>query len=445
MSRRIAVIGGGIAGLAAAHDLIGTDCNVELFEANDRLGGKIATTELVGIQVPTAADAFLARRPEMTEFVRDLGLGDELVAPAAGEARLYRDGNLYPLPPSVLGIPIDLAVLADSGLVSEVGMQRAELDLTMPDDRPVGDESVGDLVRRRLGDEVLEYVVDPLLGGINAGDSDRLSIRAGAPQIGELRDRHHSLVTAARDAKRSTDVARSGPTPPVFYGLRGGVPRVVDRVADMLADAPNVTVQYGSELDALPEGFDSHIVAVPTQPAARLLAPVSPDASRLLDEIEYSSVAMIVLVLPAGSVPLAPAISGVLVPRMEGKYVTAISIATNKWPELAVGGRQVLRVSVGRRTDRRWVDLDDQELLDVVLDDLTAVLGLAVGPEAFIVTRWFDALPQYDVGHISRIDAVLAALRRDAPNVALAGAALHGLGLPACVGSGRNAALSVVE
>ena len=451
VQRRVAIIGGGIAGCSAGFDLAGTEHDVHVFEAGDRLGGKIAYERIGDLDVPTAPDAFLARRPEMTTLVRDLGLGDSLVSPSAGEARLFRDGRLHPLPPSVLGIPTDLESLAESGLISPEGIARAEEDLTHEDDRPEGDESVGDLVRRRLGDEILEYVVDPLLGGINAGDSDMLSITAGVPQIGELRNQHRSLLTAARSMReRAAD-----PDAPVFFSVAGGLDRVIGALSDQLTSARNVSVHLNTPIGSLAPAaggwevagqvFDDVIIATPSYVTHDLLPDEAATTKTLLRGIDYSSVAMIVIVLGERQLELDPAVSGVLVPRMAGLHVTALSVATNKWPELAPSGQEVLRVSVGRRHDTRWTGMGDDVLVATALDDLRTILGHEVSPDATLVTRWLSSLPQYDVGHMERIETLVESIETEAPGLILAGAALHGLGLPACVSSGRSAAKAVLD
>lgn len=450
--RRIAIIGGGIAGLSAGFDLAGTEHDVHVFEAGDRLGGKIAYARIGDLDVPTAPDAFLARRPEMSTLVRELGLGDSLVSPAAGEARLYRNGRLHPLPPSVLGIPADLESLAENGLISSKGIARAEEDLSRGDDRPEGDESVGDLVRRRLGDEILEYVVDPLLGGINAGDSDMLSITAGVPQIGELRNQHRSLLTAAKSMReRAAD-----PDAPVFFSVAGGLDRVIGALSERLTSARNVSVHLNTPIGSLAPAatggwevagqvFDDVIVATPSYVTHDLLPDEAATAKSLLRGIDYSSVAMIVIVLAERQLDLDPAVSGVLVPRMAGLHVTAVSVATNKWPELAPSGQEVLRVSVGRRHDTRWTELGDDALVATVLDDLRTILGHEISADETLVTRWMRSLPQYDVGHMEHIETLVQSIATEAPGLILAGAALHGLGLPACVASGRSAAMAVLD
>ena len=218
MSRSVAVIGGGITGISAAREAARLGADVHLFEASDVLGGKIAEVELDGRVLPTAPDNFLARRPEVTDFAISLGLESELVSPAAASPRIFRDGRLYPLPPNVLGIPATADLTP--GLLSEDGIARLGADLEMADSAPDGDESAGDLIRRRLGDEALEYLVDPLLGGINAGDSDQLSITSGVPQLLALRDRDPSLIEAAAATRAKGSTSTAGP---VFLSIAGGL------------------------------------------------------------------------------------------------------------------------------------------------------------------------------------------------------------------------------
>ena len=446
---QVAVIGAGIAGLAAAFRLLELGSAVTVLESAERVGGRIGATTIDGVRVPTAADNFLVRSPQVADLARTLGLGDQLVAPAAGEARIARDGGLAPLPPTLLGIPIDFDALGRSGLISPDGLARAREDLTRPDDRPEQDESVGSLVRRRLGDEVLEYLVDPLLGGINAGDSDRLSVEAGVPQVATARSLDPSIVEGARQLKaRSLD-----PDAPVFQTVRGGIERLVDELAAHIVDHPHGDLRLGADAGPVVAGADGWevsgndadrvVVATPTSVAADIVRAAAPRSAALLDRIEYSSVALVLLVIPPGSIPVPRRVSGVLVPRLEGHHITAVSFASHKWPDLTIGGCDVLRVSVGRRTDDRWRNLDDDALVAVVLDDLHTVLGVTLEPRQAVVTRWMHSLPQYDVGHAERIDEIESQLADEAPGICLAGAGLRGLGLPACVQSGFDAAEAV--
>ena len=447
MPKTVAVIGGGITGIVAALNLSSAGNTVHLFEQHDALGGKIDEwTEPQGREqsIPTGPDAFLARRPEVTDLAISLGLEGQLVSPAAGSARIYRDGRLHPLPPSVLGVPAE-GDLSATGLISAEGAARADLDLDAPDNRPNGDESVGDMVRRRLGDEVHEYLVDPLLGGINAGDSDRLSVVSGVPQLDVLRKKHPSLMTAAA---QTLAAAPSSPGP-VFQSIAGGLNRLIDAAEAELRHRPNVHLHLGvsavvqRDSDAswtvLDVDADEVVFTTPARITAELIEDFAAEAAREIAAIDYSSVALTVLILPPGTIDIEPAISGVLVPRLCGLHVTAVSFASHKWPTLAPDGAQILRVSVGRRTDERWIGLSDADVAQLIRRDLSEIFDTAIPDGPAHVTRWMQSLPQYDVGHSDRITAIDDAIR-DIDGLTLAGAWRAGLGLPACVASGMNAA-----
>ncbi len=438
-SRTVAVIGGGITGISAALALSGNGHEVRLFEARDSLGGKIAETRLDGRTLPTGPDAFLARRPEVTELATSLGLATALTSPAAASARIYRDGVLHPLPPNVLGVPATVDMFP-TGLISAEGIERARQDLDAPDDRPSGDESVGDLVRRRLGDEVHEYMVDPLLGGINAGDSDRLSIEAGIPQVATLRAKHPSLIGAAAET-----LAQAPTNPgPVFYSIEGGLNRLIDRAVEEL-ESRGVQLHHGDVATLRHANMswtvsnvpvDHVVLTTPAHVSADLLADIAPDAAAVLASIDYSSVALGLLILPPGTIDVDRAISGVLVPRLSGLHVTAVSFASHKWPELAPDGAQILRISVGRRTDERWSHLHDGEVIQVIRNDVSEIFGTIIPDGPAKLTRWMRSLPQYDVNHARKIADIDTATSQ-LPGLTLTGAWRNGLGLPACVAAGN--------
>ena len=446
MPKTVAIVGGGITGIVAALSASTNGDTVHLFERTDFIGGKI--DEWIRPHgreqsIPTGPDAFLARRPEVTELAISLGLEDKLISPSAGSARIYRDGRLHPLPPSVLGVPAS-ADLGDTGLISAEGAARASLDLDARDDRPDGDESVGAMVRRRLGDEVHEYLVDPLLGGINAGDSDRLSVVSGVPQLDVLRKKHSSLMTAAT---QTLAAAPSNPGP-VFQSIDGGLNRLIDAAEAELERRTNVSVHLSTSAE-LDRGTDSAwsvsnievdevILTTPAGVTADLIRAIAPAAADELAAIDYSSVALTILILPPNTIDLDPSISGVLVPRLCGLHVTAVSFASHKWPELAPDGSQILRVSVGRRTDERWSQLRDDEVVQLIRNDLSEIFETIIPDGPSLLTRWMQSLPQYDVGHADRVQAIDHATRH-LDGLVLTGAWRSGLGLPACVASGRAA------
>jgi oxygen-dependent protoporphyrinogen oxidase len=460
----VAVVGGGITGLAAAWEVVaghadaGTPPRVVVLEAGDRLGGKITAVELGGGPVDGGADAFVARAPAGVELCRELGLGDELEAPAANRAFVWTRGRLRPLPEGlVLGVPSDLVGLARSGAVSVPGLARAALDLVLPATPPSGDPSVGELVTARFGREVQERVVDPLLGGIHAGRSERLSAAATAPQLAAAAGRHRSLLLGLR-ATAPQGAAGAGPAAPVFLAVAGGMDRLVTRLARELRSR-GAELRTGSPVQALergeggrgwalttPDGVlaaDAVVVAVPAPVAAGLLAQLAPAAAAGLGGVEHASVALVLLAYPGLGAAVPPGGSGFLVPRVDGRLMTACSWYTSKWPGRRPEGEVVMRVSVGR-----WAQdplgLTDDELVQRVGVELRAAMEVTAAPAAAGVVRWKDAFPQYTVGHLERVDRIESDVAR-LPGLALAGAALRGIGIPACIDQGRQAAARVLK
>lgn len=449
---RVAVVGGGVAGLTAARDLHLAGHEVHVFEAADRLGGKLQTRPFAGVDLDLGPDAVLARVPGAVDLMRDLGLEDQMVAQPPGSAYIYSRGELRRIPEgNVLGIPTDLDALAASGVVSAAAVARAAEDLDLPDDRPDGDESVGSLIRRRLGDEVLERLVDPLLGGINAGDADRLSLAVGAPQIAAAVPRHPSLIQALREQRAAAPAPSDAP---VFYTLRGGLGTLIDALAASLADADVRTLSLvtGLQRDGatlrLQVGDDAVevdrvVLAGPAFAAADLLRPAAPATASGLDEIEYSSVALVTMAFDddAAGRPLDG--TGYLVPRVEDLLITACSWATSKWPHLDRPGQFLVRASAGRFGDVRAMELDDRQLTAAILADLRTTMDLQGEPTEVRVVRWPRSFPQYTPGHLERVDAIEASLGSELPGVVLAGAAYRGVGIPACIASGHRAADAV--
>lgn len=458
----VAVVGGGITGLAAAHQLVRAGAEVVVFEASDRLGGKILTTPVAGRPVDAGADAFLARHPAGVELCREIGLDHRLVAPAQRRARVLVDGELHPLPDhTVLGVPTDLAAVARSGILSRAGYARLAADLAgtalpLPDG---ADAPVGRVVRERLGDEALERLVGPLIGGINAGDPDRLSITACTPQLATAAA-HPSLIEGAR-ALRAEAAASTDPEEPVFFGFPGGMEELVAGLAGRLRLA-GVDIRLGAPVTAIepagtgwtvattggPVTVDAAVITVPAFEAAALLAGVSPAAVETLASVDYASVALVTMAIAPEEIQRPLDASGFLVASVEGLLMTACSWTSAKWAHLAAGAGAgapvIVRVSAGRAGDPRALDLDDAALVSELLDELAPVIGLAGEPLEVRVTRWPRSFPQYAVGHLDRVAALEAAVAADAPGVVVAGAGLRGLGIPACIDQGRRAATTAV-
>lgn len=432
---RVAVVGGGMTGLCAAYEARLRGHDVVVHEAGERPGGKLLTTPLAGRMVDEGADAFLARFPDAVELCRELGIEGELVSPASGVAYLYVDGALRPMPRgTVLGVPTDLSLADQSGILSRPVAHR-------PAPRPLAadeDPSVGSVVRAQFGDEVLERMVDPLIGGINAGDSDRLSIRAVAPQLATAAERDRDLLAGL---KALHPASIDGPP---FYSPRGGMGALVDALLGALG-ALGVEVRTCSavsDLEAL--DADAILLATPGWVTAELVRQSAPGAAALLGAIRYASVAVVSIAVDRASVVHPLEGSGFLVPRSEGLLLTACSWATSKWSHLARDdGLVVMRASAGRIGDTRAEDLNDTALVERLLRDLSTTMGTDLDPHEVRVSRWPRGFPQYEPGHLTRVEEIERSIANALPRVRVAGAALRGLGVPACIRQGREAAASL--
>jgi oxygen-dependent protoporphyrinogen oxidase len=476
-SATVAVVGGGIAGLSAAWELTcaAPGTRVIVFEADKRLGGKLETGAIGGRAVDLGPDAFLARRPEAVALCHELGLGDELVSPGARRAFVWARGQLRALPAGLaLGVPTRLYPLARSGILSPFGVSRAAVDLVgWPPRRRAPlpgphDRAVADITRQRLGREVTERLVDPLIGGIHAGDTTTMSAAAVFPALLDAAARPGSLMRALRAGTTSAAPAVSDSEPPVFYTVRGGLSRLVDALASALA-ARGAEVRLRTPVEHLerrhapgePDGrgqarpgwalrtstetveSDAVVIATPATAAAALLDPVDHTLAAMLAMVEYSDVTLVTMQLPSTSVERPLEGTGFLVPAGTGCLVTACTWLTSKWPELQRPGDVLLRASAGRFGDDRASAMSDDEIVARVLQELGPVLGLRARATEAVVTRWTDAFPQYAVGHVEGVRSIEEAAAH-LPRLALAGAALHGVGIPACIASGRRAAGAVL-
>ncbi len=448
-SGRVVVVGGGIAGLTAAYDL-GERHDVLLLEGSPEIGGKLRTREVGGVDVDVGAEAMLNRRPEGVELARTLGL--DVVHPATSTSGLWSRGGMHRLPRSLMGVPLDLDDLDRSGVLSDAGLDRVRREPTLPPSDVTADRAVADLVAERLGQEVVERLVEPLLGGVYAGHAGLLSAAAATPQLVALA-RQGSLVEAAAALPVSDQ--------PVFAGLPGGLgtlpaalvasgrfecrveaPVRVLRVSTGSTAAGRFELTVGSTHDAQRITADLVVLACPAAPTARLLADLAPTASAELAAIESASVAVVTHAFPAADLgALADGeTSGFLVPPVEGRGIKAATYSFAKWGWVRERGDDLLlvRTSTGRHREEGALQHSDDTLVATSLAELAATAGVTASPVASHVQRWGGALPQYAVGHLDRVARIRADVAR-VPGLAVCGAAYDGVGVPAVIGSARAA------
>jgi oxygen-dependent protoporphyrinogen oxidase len=443
VTQRVVVVGAGIAGLATAYRLVSGSPSTEVLvlESDEEPGGKVRSAVVGGIELEAGPDSLLARKPWAVELCRELGLGDELVAPTAAPASVYTGAGLLRFPSGPFGISTDPAELARWPGMSYAGKVRAAADLVLPRRKEDGDESLGSLLRRRIGDEATEKLVAPLLGGLFAGDVDRLSLRATFPELGAWERDHGSLMRGARAASRAGWAGSSGSErPPMFLRLRGGLRRLTEALVGVLGPE---RIRLGSAVTGvLPDDggclvrsvdgevrADAVVLSSPAFATADLVGSFAPGAAEHLRAIPYVTTAVVLLVYREGTGERLPESSGFVAPR-GALAVTAATLVSRKWPDPAFGTRAVVRGFVGAAGAEDAVDVSDDELSARVARQLAEVFPLPEEPEAAAVVRWPRAMPQYEVGHLERVSAIEDELPA---GIFVVGQAYRGAGIPDCV------------
>ena len=474
----VVIVGGGISGLAAAFFLRDEAVRVTVLEGSPRVGGKLSVSEIGGIAVDEGAEALLVTRPEGIALIAEAGLGGQRTVPGPTSSAIWTLGALRPLPRrQFMGVPSDMTELAKSGVLSDEGVARASQDLELPPTARDGDVPVAEYVGARLGEEVVDRLVDPLLGGVYAGRSAELSFEATLPALAAASRKHRSLAEAARSLLPPPAPAPAGPAQAsgtraggsVFTTLAGGLgmlPAFLAKASGAEVRAATMArelapAESGWRLTvgsaAAPEQFDADavILAIPARPAGRLLGDV-PGVSAAVTafgDIGYASMAIVTLAYPRSAFP-GPGLAALgwsvyLVPAVDGRAVKATTFSTVKWPHLAgeaASGAEpleIVRCSVGRIGEEALLQRADDELAALAAAELAEATGVRGAPAATRVTRWGGALPQYTVGHLDRVATIRATVAAQ-PGLAVCGAAYDGVGIPACTATARAAADQVM-
>jgi protoporphyrinogen/coproporphyrinogen III oxidase len=465
----VVVIGGGIAGLAAASFLADVPARVTVLEGAPRIGGKLSASDVAGVSMDEGAEALLARRPEGIALIDATGLAADLVPAGFTSSAIYTRGAMRSLPRrQFMGVPADIDELSAAGVISAAGVARARAESARPFES--ADASVTEYIGRRLGVEVVDRLVDPLLGGVYAGRSEDLSFQATLAPLAAAVPNHPTLTEAVasllppapESSPTSSPTDNSKKPSPIFVTLTTGLGALPEAVAkasgadvrvnamvrDLQRTATGWRLTIGSAADPEYLDADAVILATPAAPTARLLKGTAGAAAAQLEQIPYASMAIITLAFRAEDFP-AQQRSGYLAPAVDGRAVKAATFSTVKWPHLARAAADsgspvhIVRCSVGRSGDVAVLQRDDQDLAALAAAELADSIGITAPPVAHRVTRWGGGLPQYNVGHLNRVARIRAAVAAQ-PGLAVAGAAYDGVGIPACIATARSAADQII-
>ena len=462
----VAVIGGGVAGLSTAYHLqqqAAAGVTYSLLESAPHWGGKIVTDRVGGFVVEGGPDSFITQKPAALRLCRELGLEERLVGTndtCRRKVYVLIGGRLRPLPDGVmLIIPTKFTPFITSPLISLPAKLRMGLDLVIPRRREDGDESLASFIRRRLGQEALDKIAEPLMAGIHVSDAERQSLAGTFPRFTEMERKHRSLIkgmlSEMRQARR-----RVGPRLPLFMTLRGGLQELVETIVGRLAgdlrlNSRVVRLERLAGEAAAPTGYRVHtedgatlradalVLATPSYAAAELLQPLHPALADQLRAVRYVSTATLSLGYRRVEFEHPLDGFGFVVPRREPTRLMACTWTSTKFSHRAPDDCVLLRVFLGGPHKESLVDLDDAAILDLVYSELRCIMGVSAKPMMTRLYRWHQANPQYDVGHLQRIDEI-DQLAVTMPGLYLTGSAYRGVGIPDCIGQGRNTAQAIL-
>ncbi len=458
--KKVVIAGGGIAGLTAAYYLQkearekNLPLEVKLIEASSRLGGKIETVKRDGFTIERGPDSFLERKKSATRLAEEVGLGDELVPNGTGQSYILVQGKLHKMPSgSFMGVPTRVRPFLLSGLFSPFGKLRAGLDLIKPAKRKPDDQSLGLFFRRRLGNQVVENLIEPLLSGIYAGDIDQLSLQSTFPNFYDLEQEYGSLIKGLRKTRPKPD--KKAKKPSMFRTFTNGLGSLVEAIESHLDPG---TVQLNTKVDHIEkkeqeyhvllsdgtvEKADAVIIAAPHFACERMLPQY--DIFKSFKEAQATSVANVAMAFDASAIKKDINGTGFVVSRNSDFRITACTWAHKKWPHSTPEGKVLLRCFVGKPNDQEVVDLSDEEITEIVLRDLNKTMKIKARPDFSVVTRWPNAMPQYTVGHKDRLNAITNQMKEQLPGVCLAGGSYRGIGLPDCIDQGEAAVQQVLN
>lgn len=462
--RKVIVLGAGISGLAAARRLLAGGAEVSLWESTSRVGGVIDTVERGGLQFEQSTDNFITTVPTVIDLCRELGLENDLVQTNNRDRRTYvvRKRRLYPLPDGFMMLaPTKLWPMVVTPLLSPLGKLRAGLELIIPRKKDLADETIGCFARRRLGRQVTERIVEPLLSGIYAGDAEKISLDATLPRFRELEKKYRSLIVAMslgqRAARRAKRQEESGARYSLFMTLRSGLAELPKAIARQFPEGTLRLNHRAVSVDRLApdqwrvvddtgqsETSQAVICALPSYAAGGLFADSVPEVACFYDAIEQTGCAVCSMAFKSEQIQERFAGMGFVVPAIEGGILVAGSFSSRKYPHRAPEGITLLRLFVGGARAPEVVEMEPNALTRRVLEEIRPMLRIEGEPIDSEIARWPRGMPQYYLGHLDRLAELEKTLRRY-PHLALCGNSFRGVGIPACVESGYRAAESILS
>ncbi len=470
--KKIAIIGGGITGLAAAYELTqqarqnNAPIEIELFEQAPELGGKIITKKDDPYLVEGGPDCFIVEKPWALQLIKELGLENELLNSSSGASGTFVFDNnaLHRLPDGVMMmVPTKMLPFLASKLISWPGKIRMGCDLFIPKRKETGDETLASFVRRRLGREALDKMAEPLIGGIHAGNPENMSLLSTFPRFLEMEQDGGSLIVGMlKRQKKMADMMKKRPPAPgpkktFFISLNEGLGQLVNKLETVIGSEK---IHCGRKISQLKQTSDNRwlieeenhdpitadavIVTTEAYAAAGLVKNELPRLADLLSEIPYVSSATVSMAFPRKAIPHALDAYGFIVPKIANRRIMAVTWTSIKWNHRAPQDMVLLRAFVGGAQRQELAACGDQEMLNLVKDELSSIMGINTPPEKSWIYRWPQGMPQYVIGHLDRLEAI-DAITKEQKGLYLAGAGYRGIGIPDCINQGRQAAVKAWE
>lgn len=462
MSKKVAIIGAGITGLASAYYLkhYKPDVDVTIFEATNRPGGKIQTYRNEGYTIELGPESYLGRKTIMTDIAKDIGLGDDLITNETGQSYIFAKNKLYPIPGgSIMGIPTDIKPFLKTKLISPLGKLRAGLDLVIPPIQIDDDISVGEFFRRRLGNEILENLIEPLMGGIYGTDIDRLSLMSTFPNFKEQEETHGSLIKGMQHEKAQRVKQRQlypGAPKGQFKQFRHGLSSFIEALAENI-ESKGVTIRYQSPVNDIhinkdkyeivtdqgSEQFDGVLITTPHQTFMKWFN--HDEAFKYFNQMDSTSVATVVFAFDEKDIENTYNGTGFVIARTSKTDITACTWTTKKWPFTTPKGKVLIRAYVGKPGDTVVEDHTDEEIATIARRDLNKMMTFKGDPEFTIVNRLTKSMPQYHIGHMSQIRKIQQHVKQTYPALRITGAPFEAVGLPDCIQQGKNAVEELLD